>query len=48
MVANGIQQRREQAFLPAWTTNEAAISLCERLGFGSRTQVQAAVLQRSG
>lgn len=48
IVAHGIQQRGEQAFLHAWTTNEAAIALYESLGFRLRTHVQVAVLQRSG
>lgn len=48
IIANGIQQRGEQAFLHAWTTNEAAIALYESLGFRLRTQVHVAVLQRSG
>jgi len=48
IIANGIQQRGEQAFLHAWATNEAAIGLYKSLGFRLRTQVQVAVLQRSG
>lgn len=32
--------------LHAWTTNRAAIALYERLGFGPRTEVDVAVLQR--
>ncbi|MDQ3511361.1 MAG: GNAT family N-acetyltransferase [Pseudomonadota bacterium] len=48
IVANGIQQRAEQAFLHAWTTNEAAIALYESLGFRLRTKVHVAVLQRPG
>ena len=46
VVAHAIQQRGEQAFLHAWTTNHAAIALYESLGFQTRTQVQVAVLAR--
>jgi predicted GNAT family acetyltransferase len=46
VVANAIQQRGEQPFLHAWTTNRAAIALYERLGFEFRTAVQVAVLMR--
>lgn len=48
VVANAIQQRGEQPFLHAWTTNRAAIALYERLGFEFRTAVQVAVLMRQG
>lgn len=48
IIAHGIQQRGEQAFLHAWTTNRPAIALYESLGFGLRTEVNVAVLQRSG
>ncbi|KRC23895.1 GNAT family N-acetyltransferase [Acidovorax sp. Root217] len=46
VVAHAIQQRGEQAFLHAWTTNHAAIALYESLGFQTRTEVQVAVLAR--
>lgn len=46
VVAHAIQQRGEQAFLHAWTSNHAAIALYESLGFQTRTQVQVAVLAR--
>ncbi|CAG1014959.1 hypothetical protein BURC_00836 [Burkholderiaceae bacterium] len=46
VISNGIQQRGEQAFLHAWTTNLAAITLYERLGFVPRSEVNVAVLQR--
>ena len=45
LVAHAIQQRGEQAFLHAWTTNHAAIALYESLGFKLRTEVQVAVLK---
>ena len=45
IVANLIQQRGEQPFLHAWTTNHAAIALYETLGFELRTAVQVAVLK---
>jgi predicted GNAT family acetyltransferase len=44
VVANAIQQRGEQPFLHAWTTNHAAIALYESMGFEFRTAVQVAVL----
>lgn len=40
------QLRGEQPFLHAWTTNTAAISLYESLGFVVRTTVNVAVLRR--
>jgi predicted GNAT family acetyltransferase len=46
VVANAIQQRGEQPFLHAWTTNHAAIALYERLGFEFRAAVQVAVLMQ--
>ena len=46
VVAHAIQQRGDQAFLHAWTTNHAAIALYESLGFQTRTEVQVAVLAR--
>lgn len=46
VVANLIQQRGEQPFLHAWTSNQAAIALYESLGFEVRTTVQVAVLKR--
>lgn len=44
VVAHHIQQRGDQAFLHAWTTNTAAIALYEGLGFRVRTEVEVAVL----
>lgn len=46
VVAHRIQQRGEQPFLHAWTSNVAAIALYELLGFEHRTAVQVAVLKR--
>ncbi|KRD48558.1 GNAT family acetyltransferase [Acidovorax sp. Root275] len=46
VVAHAIQQRGDQPFLHAWTTNEAAIALYESLGFEIRTEMQVAVLGR--
>lgn len=43
-----IEARGEQAFLHAWKTNHAAISLYEALGFSVRASVQVAVLERVG
>ena len=45
VVANNIQQRGDQAFLHAWTSNRAAITLYEKLGFEFRTDVRVAVLK---
>lgn len=45
-VAADIQQRGDLPFLHAWTTNTAAISLYEDLGFVVRTPVHVAVLRR--
>jgi predicted GNAT family acetyltransferase len=44
VVAHAIQQRGDQPFLHAWTTNHAAIALYESLGFELRSAVQVAVL----
>lgn len=46
VVANLIQQRGDQPFLHAWTSNHAAIALYESLGFELRTSVQVTVLKR--
>ena len=46
-VVEGIQARGERAFLHAWKTNHAAISLYERLGFEIRAEVNATVLRRA-
>lgn len=46
VVAHAIQQRGDQAFLHAWSTNHAAIALYESLGFRTRAPVQVAVLGR--
>jgi predicted GNAT family acetyltransferase len=46
VVAAGIEARGDQAFLHAWKTNQAAISLYEGLGFKVRTDVHVAVLKR--
>ena len=46
VVAHAIQQRGDQPFLHAWTTNRAAIALYESLGFEVRAEVQVAVLGR--
>ena len=40
-----IEARGEQAFLHAWKSNHAAISLYEGLGFELRTEVNVAVLE---
>ncbi len=46
VVAHNIQQRGDQAFLHAWTSNRTAITLYENLGFEFRTAVRVAVLKR--
>jgi predicted GNAT family acetyltransferase len=46
VVANRIQQRGDQAFLHAWTSNTAAIALYKTLGFKQRASVHVAVLKR--
>lgn len=46
VVAHAIQQRGDQAFLHAWTTNTAAIALYESLGFRVRAGVHVVVLGR--
>jgi predicted GNAT family acetyltransferase len=46
VVAARIQARGDQPFLHAWTTNQAAISLYESLGFAQRAEVYVAVLER--
>ena len=45
-VASRIQARGDQAFLHAWASNHAAISLYEGLGFELRTEVNVAELGR--
>lgn len=45
-VTAGVEARGDTAFLHAWTTNRAAISLYESLGFVIRAEVQVAVLER--
>ncbi len=45
-VASRIQARGDQAFLHAWASNHAAISLYESLGFELRAQVNVAELGR--
>jgi predicted GNAT family acetyltransferase len=45
-VAASIEARGERPLLHAWTTNVAAISLYESLGFELRAQVNVAVLER--
>ena len=47
-VAAAIAARGERAFLHAWKTNRAAISLYESLGFALRSEVNVAVLERRG
>lgn len=46
-VAHRIQARGDQAFLHAWKSNRAAISLYEGLGFALRTEVNVAALKRA-
>jgi predicted GNAT family acetyltransferase len=45
-VAAGIEARGERPFLHAWSTNRAAISLYESLGFELRSEVNVALLER--
>ena len=45
-VAAGIEARGERPFLHAWSTNRAAISLYESLGFELRSEVNVAVFER--
>lgn len=45
-VAGRIESRGERAFLHAWKTNRAAISLYESLGFEIRAEVDVKVLER--
>ncbi len=47
-VVAGIEARGEQAFLHAWSSNAAAISLYQGLGFEVRTEVNVSVLKRGG
>jgi predicted GNAT family acetyltransferase len=47
-VLAAIAARGDQAFLHAWKTNHAAITLYESLGFKVRTEVNIAVLTRNG
>ena len=47
-VLAAIEARGDQAFLHAWKTNHAAITLYESLGFKLRTDVNIAVLARNG
>jgi predicted GNAT family acetyltransferase len=44
-VAAGIEARGERPFLHAWSTNRAAISLYESLGFELRSEVNVAVFE---
>lgn len=46
-VAAGIEARGDIPFLHAWTTNQAAISLYESLGFELRTEVELTVVART-
>jgi len=46
-IAARIQARADQAFLHAWKSNHAAISLYEGLGFKLRAQVNVSVLKRA-
>ena len=43
----GIEARGDQAFLHAWKTNQAAISLYEGLGFKIRADVNISILRRN-
>lgn len=44
-MATGIEARGERPFLHAWSTNRAAISLYESLGFELRSEVNVAVCE---
>ena len=46
-VAAGIEARGETPFLHSWKSNEAAISLYEKLGFRLRCEIYIAVLTRA-
>ena len=46
-VVAGIEARGDQAFLHAWKTNQAAISLYEGLGFKIRADVNISILRRN-
>jgi len=45
-VLTAIQARGDQAFLHAWKSNHAAITLYESLGFRLRTEINVSVLRR--
>jgi len=45
-VLTAIQARGDQAFLHAWKSNHAAITLYESLGFTLRTEINVSVLRR--
>lgn len=45
-VARHIQARGDTPFLHAWSSNDRAVGLYERLGFVKRTDMHAAVLRR--
>jgi len=47
-VVAAIEERGDRAFLHAWKSNRSAIGLYETLGFEVRTEVNVAVLTRSG
>jgi predicted GNAT family acetyltransferase len=47
-VVTAIEARGDKAFLHAWKTNRSAIGLYETLGFELRTEVNVAVLTRTG
>lgn len=47
IVSARIEARGEQPFLHAWSSNRAAISLYESMGFKIRAEVNVAVLKRS-
>jgi predicted GNAT family acetyltransferase len=47
IVSARIEARGEQPFLHAWSSNHAAISLYESLGFKIRTEINVVVLKRT-